>query len=83
MQPYKEFVTSDLKFWTFTYDGKEHTARHSPAEVWQAYFSEYADLDPEADWKDMEERADFLIQLWQFCAEEKLSFPLTEKLNAA
>ena len=80
-QPYKEFVTTDLKLWTFTHNGIEHTARHSPADVWIDYFSEYADLDPDADWTDTEERADFLMQLWEFCAAEKLSFPLTEKLN--
>lgn len=80
-QPYKEFVTSDLKLWTFTHQDIEWTARSCPVEVWQAYFADYADLDPQADWTDMEERADFLIQLWEFCAAESLSFPLTEKLN--
>src|ERR1019366_1023024 len=82
-QPYKEFVTSDLKLWTFIHDDIDHTARHSPTDVWIAYFSQYADLDPEADWTDMEDRADFLMQLWEFCAAEKITFPLIEKLNAA
>lgn len=59
----------------------EYTARHCPVDVWTTYFSEYADLDPSADWTDMEERADFLTQLWTFCAQESLDFPLTEKVN--
>lgn len=79
-QPSKEFVTSDLKLWTFIHEGTTHTARHSPADVWVAYFSQYADLAEDADWTDMEERADFLVQLWEFCAAEKITFPLTEKL---
>ena len=60
---------------------REYTARHSPTDAWVQYFSEYADLDPAADWTDMEERADFLTQLWTFSAQQKLDFPLTEKLN--
>ena len=79
----KDFVTSDLKHWTLTYQGTVYTARHSPADIWIANFSEYADLDPEADWTDMEERADFLTQFWTFCAIEQINFPLTEKLNVA
>lgn len=43
--------------------------------------SEYADLDPATDWTDLEERADFLSQLWLFCYMENLNFPLTEKLH--
>lgn len=76
-------MTSDLKLWTLTYQGTVYTARHSPTDVWIACFSEYADLDSEADWTDMEERADFLTQFWTFCAIEEVNFPLTEKLNVA
>ena len=82
VQPYKEFVTSDLKHWVFTYQDVEYTARHSPTDVWIAYFSQYADLAEDADWTDMEDRADLLIQLWEFCAAEKITFPLTEKLTS-
>ena len=83
---YREFLITDLKSWTFKVQGEneqehEHTARHCPVDTWARYFSEYADLDPAADWTDLEERADFLTQLWTFCAQESLSFPLTEKLN--
>lgn len=77
---YKEFLITDLKHWTLNTQ-PEHTARHCPIDVWISFFSEYADLDPNADWSDMEERADFLTQLWTFCAGQKLSFPLTEKLT--
>lgn len=77
---YKEFLITDLKSWTLN-TLPEHTARHCPVNVWISFFSEYADLDPAADWTDMEERADFLTQLWTFCAQQKLNFPLTEKLT--
>jgi hypothetical protein len=85
---YREFLITELKWWTFKMkdvNGQEHefTARNCPVETWVAYFSEFADLDPTADWTDIEERADFLTQFWQFCAQESLSFPLTEKLNEA
>lgn len=81
---YREFLITDLKNWTLTdiqRPGFECSARHCPADIWVQYFSEYADLDPAADWSDMEERADFLTQLWTFCTQQKLNFPLTEKLT--
>jgi hypothetical protein len=78
---YREFLLSDLKFWTFQHQGQEYTARCSPALVWAAYFCQYADLEADTDWTDLEERTYFLTQLWQFCAAEALIFPLTEKLN--
>jgi hypothetical protein len=77
---YKEFLITDLKLWTLN-TLPEYIARHCPVEVWISFFSEYADLDPAADWTDMEERADFLTQLWTFCAQQKINFPLTEKLT--
>ncbi len=82
VQAYKEFLTSDLKLWSFTHAGETRTARRSPVDAWTAYFSEYANLDPESNWSDLLERAHFLTQLWQFCAAKKITFPLVENLNA-
>lgn len=67
--------------WTLKVQEREYTARHCPVDVWVRYFDTYAELDPATDWMDMEERADFLTQLWTFCAQQKLKFPLTEKLT--
>lgn len=84
-QPYREFVITDLKSWTFKMhvNDREHeyTARNCPVEHWIFYFSNFAFLDPKTDWTDLEERADFLAQLWLFCYEQKLSFPLAEILT--
>jgi hypothetical protein len=74
-------VITDLKQWTFSVNGQEYTARNCPVEQWKHFFSEYSRLDPVADWTDLEERADFLTQLWSFCYQQKLSFPLTEILT--
>lgn len=80
-KPYREFVITDLKLWTFSVQGREYTARNCSVEHWIQFFSEYSRLDPKTDWTDLEERADFLTQLWSFCYQQKLSFPLTEILT--
>src|SRR5437870_8402647 len=68
----KIFLMTDLPSWTFKLNGTNgqehiHDAFTAPVDVWVQWASQYADLDVRADWNDLEERAEFLTQLWTYC----------------